>query len=339
MRILQVKGTSFDENTMLQQYVARDLGPEGLKHVAGLIDVYNFLTQGRNQKQDVKIAAKQVLQRLGYGRHADDKDLQLSLLNTTLYLARTFVVSLSSKRSPQRRYTPLLVLESFELSTEEGISFEYHLGQEFYDAIYGSKPQHYTIPTPRVIGYHAVKSQQELLLTFYLGQHLAQNQGTCSMYFITLCTRSTLYALEELQQGSRGKNRTRNAQQVIYALERMEQDGLILRAPHPDIDLVLAVNVCLDKNIRNHLAPATTRRIDEMMSRLKGLKIEELRTKRRLSLQRLLNIEASKEEVLDEIPEFSSRLTFYVGNLMQEKHPKQDSDGSSSVENVSEKRW
>jgi len=321
--VLHIEGNTLTENNALQQYVARELGPEGLKHLAGLLDVYLLLTQGRSQKQDIQVTAKQVLQRIGREGHADDRDEQIRLLNTALYLARTFVSSLSSSRSTQKRYSPLLVLESVTTGADESISFEYHLGQEFFEAISGSKLQHYTIPTARVVGYHSVKSQHELLLTFYLGNRLALGAGTCSMYFVTLCTQSAIYALAELQRGERGKNRTRNAQQVIYALERMEQDGLIRREPHPDIDTVVAVNACLDPRTEEQLAPATLARLKGMIRSLRGFQTKDLNTKRRIVLQRLLNVEASREEVPYEAPEFCTRLTFSAGSLLLRRQEEQ----------------
>jgi hypothetical protein len=45
----------------------------------------------------------------------------------------------------------------------------------------------------------------------------------------------------------------------------------------------------------------------------------------------LLNIEASREDEPDEIPEFSARVTFFAGTLMQEKQPKQESDSSKET--------
>ena len=139
------------------------------------------------------------------------------------------------------------------------------------------------------------------------------------MYFVTLCTQSALYSLAEIQVGEAGKNRTRNAQQVIYALERMEQDGLILRDGHPDIDIVLAVNCCLEPAKADQIAPATKARIKSLIRSLNGLETRELNTKRRIALQRLLNVERSREEDSEEFPEYCTRLTFRAGSLLVEK--------------------
>src|SRR5712692_6018902 len=73
---LRVQGQTIGENTSLQHYVTSQIGPEGLKELAGLLDVYNLLTQGQDQMQNVEVTAKQVLQRIGKGDHADDDDEQ-----------------------------------------------------------------------------------------------------------------------------------------------------------------------------------------------------------------------------------------------------------------------
>src|SRR5258708_5172943 len=69
-----VEGQSGPENILLQQYVASELGPEGLKHLTALIEVYDHLTQGVDQNLNVVVTAKQILQRIGRGEHADDSD-------------------------------------------------------------------------------------------------------------------------------------------------------------------------------------------------------------------------------------------------------------------------
>ncbi len=309
---LRIEGQTLKENTWLQHYVARELGPEGLKDLAGLLDVYIFLTKGRHQKQDVEVTAKQVLQRIGREGHADDNDEQDRLLNTAFYLARSYVVVHSST---QKRTTPLLVLESVIEDTDGNKTLRYHLGQDFFDALFGTTPRHYALPTPRVIGYHSVKSQHELLLSFFLGNRLALGKGHCSLYFVTVCTQSALYALERLLRGE--KNRMRDAMQVIYALERLEQDELIVRSPHEDVDAILAVNLCLDPTTESQLAPATLSRIQRILPGLKGYQTKTLNAKRRIALQRLLNVEASNEDIAEEIPEYSTRLTFSAGPLLQ----------------------
>jgi len=318
--LLRIKGSTHNENTTLQEYVAHDLAPDGLKLLAGFLEVYDLLTLGRSQKQDVQVTARQVLQRIGRGAHADDRDEQMLVLQTALYLARSAAV-VTLIPSQTKRYTPLLVLESWTIPEvgDGSIALEYHLGQEFYEALYGKRPQRYTIPTARVMGYHGLKSQHELLLTFYLGNRLAQGKGACSLYFVTLCVQSALYSPAELQPGEAGKNRTRNAQQVIYALERLEQDGLIVRAPHEDVDLVLAVNCSLEPSKERLLSAPTKARLKGLLRSLKGAEDKVLVGKRREAVQRLLNVDMSQEDIPEDLPGYCTRLTFHAGQLLIEK--------------------
>ncbi len=318
--LLRIKGSTRNEHTTLQDYVAHDLAPDGLKLLAGFLEVYDLLTQGHSQKQDVQVTARQVLQRIGRGAHADDRDEQMLVLQTALYLARSAAV-VTLVPSHSKRYTPLLVLESWTIPEvgDGSITLEYHLGQEFYEALYGKKPQRYAIPTARIMGYHGIKSQHELLLTFYLGNRLVQGKGTCALYFVTLCVQSALYSVAELQTGEAGKNRTRNAQQAIYALERLEQDGLIVRDPHEDIDLVLAVNCCMEQTKERLLAPSTRGRLKGLIRSLRGEGDKILAGKRREALQRLLNVEISQEEIPEDLPGYCTRLTLHAGPLLVEK--------------------
>ena len=316
---LRIEGQTLNENQVLQQYVAQELGPEGLKHLTGLVDVYLFLSKGQDQKKDVEVTAKQVLQRIGREGHADDRDEQERLLNTALYLASTYV---SVYASNQKRTTPLLVLEGVIEDQDGSITLKYHLGEDTFYSIYGEQPLHYALPTPQVIGYHGVKSQHELLLTFYLGNRLAIGKGHCSMYFTTLCTHSALYSPEQLAIGE--KNRMRDALQVIYALERLERDDLIRREPHPDVDTILAVGLCTDdKMIKKSVIPATIERIQPLVRSLKGSDNRTLNSKRRVALQRLLNFETSHEDVAEETPEYCTRLVFTTGPLLHQETLKE----------------
>ncbi len=315
---LRIEGNTIGENTSLQHYVAGELGPDGLKELAGLLDVYIVLTQGQDQAKNVEVTAKQVLQRMDKGSHADDRDEQTHLLNTTLYLSRTFVIGRTSKKT---RISPLLILESVTTDEYGTIWLKYHLGEEFFEAIFGPKSKLYPLPTPRIIGYHGAKSQHELLLTFFLGNLLAQKDGQCSLYFITLCLQSGLIALEKLLPGQ--KNRMRDAQQVIAAIAQLESDGFIRCEPHPDVDLVLAVNVVLDVSEHESFAKHTRQRLEPFLLQLKGFKPAELKAKRRIALQRLLNIDASREEEQRENPEYCTRLTIVAGDqflLKQHDH-------------------
>ena len=84
---IRVEGQTRGENTSLLNYVTSELGPEGFKETVALLDIYNTLTGGQNQTQNVEVTAKQILQRMGKGNHADDNDLQTHLVNTLLYHA------------------------------------------------------------------------------------------------------------------------------------------------------------------------------------------------------------------------------------------------------------
>lgn len=307
---LRVEGQTGPENTSLQHYVARELGPEGLKHLTALIEVYDLITQGDDQKLDCEITAKQLLQRLGREDHADDKDEQDNVVNTALYLARTFVTVISSR---EQRSSPLLILESIRTDAS-GTFLRYHLGKEFYTALYGRQKQTYMIPTGQLIGYHSIKAQHELLLIFHLGAHLARGQGTYATSFIDLCVDSGLYTLERLLPGE--KNRMRDAQQVLLAFERMEHDGLIHRQPHEDIDLIHAVTLCLNLSYEKQLAPATLERIRPIATQIKGYQTKELNAKRRAALQRLLHTERDREENISGTPGFSSKIVFKAGDLL-----------------------
>ena len=138
--ILTVQGETSTENATLQEYVSRDLGPNGLKHLIAFFDVYVLLTGGIEPNKNVQATAKQLLDRLGMGNHASDKDEQLFLVRTAKYLSSTWF-SFSSSRSPSKRYSPLIVIESATTDPTEGISFVYHLGIEFFEAVFGPKPQ------------------------------------------------------------------------------------------------------------------------------------------------------------------------------------------------------
>lgn len=304
---IRVQGQTSGENTSLQNYVTSELGPEGFKETAGLLDIYNTLTGGQSQTQNVEVTAKQVLQRMGKGNHADDNDLQAHLMSTLLYLARTLVVNISPK---QARISPLLVLESVVTDEFGNVHLKYHLGEETFESLYGLRPQLYPLSTTRLVGLHGEHSRYEILLTQYLGNRLA-NQETLSLYFTTLCLYSGVLSLERLLPAQ--KNRMRDAQQVLSALIQLEQNGYIRCASHPDLDTVIVTNVLLDTMKREQLAATTLERMEEVFRVHHSYKKEELRRKRTRALQRLLNIDASQEDRVKENPEFITRLTFFPG--------------------------
>jgi hypothetical protein len=301
---LRIEGNTNGENSSLQQYVTGELGPEGLKELAGLLDVYILLTQGQDQTKNVEVTAKQVLQRMGKRDHADDRELQTHLLSTALYLSRTFVIGRTSRKT---RISPLLLLESVTTDEFGTIWLKYHLGEEFFSALFGPKPQLYPLPTPRVIGYHGNKSHYELMLTFFLGNLLARREGRCSLYFVTLCVQSGLITPDKLQPGQ--KNRMRDALQVVTAITQLESDAFLRCEPHPDLDMINLLetrgNCCLSEY--------TKERLQVLLARLRGFTSAELKAKRRIALQRLLNMEASREEDPQEHAEFCTRLTIVAG--------------------------
>lgn len=304
---IRVEGQTRGENTSLLNYVTSELGPEGFKETVGLLDIYNTLTGGQNQTQNVEVTAKQILQRMGKGNHADDNDLQTHLVNTLLYLARTLVINISPKRA---RVSPLLVLESVVTDEFENVHLKYHLGEETFDSLYGSRPQLYPLSTTRLVGLHGEHSRYEILLTQYLGNRLA-SQDTLSLYFTTLCLYSGVLTLERLLPAQ--KNRMRDAQQVISALVQLEQNGYIRCSSHADLDTVVIANVLLGNTKREQLATTMMERLEEGFRVNQLHKKDELRRKRTRALQRLLNLDASQEDRAKENPEFITRLTILPG--------------------------
>ncbi|GAC1360049.1 MAG: hypothetical protein NVSMB38_43930 [Ktedonobacteraceae bacterium] len=309
---LRVQGQTSGENTSLQNYVTSELGPEGFKETAALLDIYDLIAGGQDQAQNVEITAKQVLQRMGKGDHADDNDLQAHLVGTLLYLARTLVlsISVSGASTKQARISPLLVLESVTTDDFGNVHLKYHLGEETFESIYGRKPQLYPLPTTRLVGYHGTRSRYEILLTQYLGNRLGSGEGI-SLYFVTLCTHSGLLTLERLLPSQ--TNRMRDAQQVISALVQLEQDGYIRCNPHPDLDKVIMMNHLLGIIKAEQIAPSMMERFTTSLPHFKRYSKEVLTRERKTALQRLLNIDASREDRSKENPEFCTRLNIVPG--------------------------
>lgn len=309
---LRVQGNTRGERRTLQHYVSDELRPDGLKELVGLIDAYRLLASGKDQAQNVEVTAKQVLQRIGKGAHADDKNEQAHLIRTMLYLARALVIKVSSR---QTKISPLLVLESITVDEFNHAHLKYHLGEETFEAIYGPAPNRYPLPTPRVIGYHGMKAQAVLLLTFFLGNrlgnHLAQGKEACSLYFTTICTQSGLLAEEKLLPGQ--KNRMRDTLQVLTALLQLERDEFITLTAHQDLDTALVTNILLGAIGEEQLAPSTAQRLSPTLEVCKGYAQAQLKERRRIAMQRLLNVKASQEEQEVEHPEFCTRLTIYPG--------------------------
>jgi hypothetical protein len=325
---LRVQGLTIGENASLQQYVEEELGPERIKELAGLLDVYFLLTHGQEQSENVEVTVKQILQRIGKGDHADDNDEQAHLLNTALYLARTYVVSISSK---QTRISPLIVLESVTTDQYGTIHLRYHLGEETFESIYGPKPNIFPLPTPRILGYHGARSPHEIMLYTFLGNRLAQGEGI-SLYFVTLCIQSGLLRPEKLQPGQ--KNRMRDAQQMIEGLVQLERDAFIQCDLHPDFHTVVAVNALLEPDYLDTLAEGTKERLKETLRSLGGYQREDLLAKRRAALQRLLDTEHSREDRQKENTVFCTRLTIHPGSQFLTKQQLFLSRHEASTENI-----
>lgn len=310
--VVSVRGKTAAETQILQQYVEQELGPQGLKDLLALLDTYDYVTREKRQQGiNADVSLKEILQRVGLGHHAYDRDLQMNLLHTVRYLARSYIAVHQQKH---KRMTPLLVLEA-ELEDPEGnVTIRYHLGLEFYLALYGKEPTRYALPTPQMIGYHSTKSKYEILFMFYLGARLVK--GQTALYFTTLCLESQAYNRDDLLLGA--KNRMRDAQFAIYALERLEKDGQICRESHQDVDTILAINVLQKDSERRFLAPATLERIEKMLPTLRGYAQSEQNTRRRIAFKRLLNINTSRESVVEEFPEHCTRLAFQPGPRLAE---------------------
>jgi len=310
---LTVQGENPTENSTLQDYVNQSLGPQGLKHLIALYDVYVRLTQGVDQKQDVTVSAKSLLERIGLGGHATDKGKQLEMIDTAKYLASTFVsLSSSSKRS-----SPLIIVESMNDNPYEEIWINYHLGIEFYEAVFGSKPKRYVFDTPSVLRYHGKHQEPEIALSFHLCDHLAEGGGHYSIYFVNLCLQTSLMSENDIQYG---QNRTRQALRILFALELLEKDQVIVREAHADVDTSLAVALFLDAKVKEeHLAPETLNRMKGLLASFeKGKKLhgdQAIASKRRKAIQNLLNFETRDERVLYD---HLKKLTFSAGPRLQQ---------------------
>lgn len=304
--LLRVVGTNTVENVALHRYVTQMLGPEGLKHLVILLDAYYLQTQGTDQKSDARVSLRQLLIRLGAGSKADDREEQRKLMHSILYLASTYITSderlqeLGEKPRPlarQRRrrqqdrkdYSPLLIIERLKPGTDGSIQIpdevEYHLGSEFFEALFGPQQQFFSLPAALLLRYHAVREQQELLLAFYLSNALITSGGQFSTSFPTLMVQSALQSQEELEHGH---DRLRDAQRVLFALERLEQQDLIRREGHQGIDTALTMELATGKHTQEELASATFLRIRQEVSYQRQLSAETIRTNRRIAFQQLL---------------------------------------------------
>jgi hypothetical protein len=314
--IIRVAGMTESENVSLQHYVIHELGTEGLKGLVAAIDTYRLLATGCDQLQNIDVTLKQLLQRIGSGAHAEDLDQQTQLLNTLLYLSRASVVDIPSKQVA----SPLLVLEKIMKEAKGRTWLSYRLGTDTFDAIYS--PQHlwFPLPTDRVFEYHSSRDYYILQLTFFLGNRLAQ--GSYSCYFTALCMNGSLLSREQLLPPA--KNRTRSALRIVSALLQLERDEFICLDPHPDLDVIFAANYHEESSEYRavYYRSFTLQRLEQHILALRGKSRTELRTVRRQALQRLLNVEASREDWAELFPEWDTSITFHPGPQYLERQRK-----------------
>jgi hypothetical protein len=303
--LLQIVGTNTAEKVALHRYVTQLLGPEGLKHLIILLDAYYLQTQAAGQKVDARVSLRQLLLRMGAGSRADDREEQRKLMHSILYLASTYITSderpseakpLPLARQTRRRkqgrkvYSPLLVIERLKPGPDGSIQIpdevEYHLGSEFFDALFGPQQQFFSLPTALLLGFHAVREQQELLLAFYLSNALITAKGQFLTTFSMLLLQSALQSQDDL---AHGHDRMRDTQRVLVALEQLEQQGIVWRQAHEAVDKALMMGLVTGKFKQEEIASATLHRIEQEIAYHERLSAETLRTNRRVAFQHLLD--------------------------------------------------
>ena len=349
--LLQVRGTNASESMALHHYVTALLGPEGLKHLLILLDAYYVQTNGEDRKADARVSLRQLLLRLGKGSKADEREEQGKLMHTILYLASTYITSRDQagvqktlpkektrplplarqrkRRAPaQKDYSPLLVIERLKPGLDGTIvipdEVEYHLGHEFFEALFGTQQQFFAVPTAQLLRYHAVRQQQELLLAFYLSNMLMTMEGPFSVPFPALLLQSALQTQEGLE---RGHDRLRDVWRTLLAIEQLERDELVVRAAHSTVDEALVAELVLAEQRKarkrakqaqtreqdahdlteDDLAPATYSRIADHVVPLQQLADTEVKRMRRTALQHLLD------------ERFHARIEFAPGRFLQEQ--------------------
>ncbi len=298
--LLKIQGKNDGERKALYEYVTEEIGVEGLKHLICILHAYHQDTGGTNRKDDAKVTPYGLLKMMN-GK-ADDKEEQRKIVNTLLFLARTWVETKEveytrsrrgrgGKESNSKLYTPLLVLEALKVGREGGIDIpeviEFHLGKEFYDLLFGDRQQYYTLPTAKVLSYHSQKEQQEICLAFYLTSLMTINGNKDTAIKFPNLLNGSAIRLE--QDAKSSQHRTRDALRVLYALEHLEQDEWYTRQAHEDIDSVLAAEYYLAECKPERLASTTLERIKTTYAFFAGKSQVELARARRLGLQSLLS--------------------------------------------------
>ena len=322
--LLSVRGENDQERRALYQYIGDEIGVEGLKHMVVLLHAYHAQTGGRERKSDAIVTPRQLLDLLGYNASkVDDKDEQRKIVQTILYLSRTWITSqeTSYERAAGRgrrqkknvEYTPLIVLEALKPSKDGGLeiprTIEFHLGKEFYDMLFGERMQYYMLPTAQIIAYHGKNQQQEICLAFYLSNYITFNAGRYSVHFPMMTEGAGIRLSEDINKGD---HRTRDALRVLQALEQLQKDGWFTRDAHEHIDMALAADFYLaGQGAREaDYSPETLKRIKQTYAYLRALTPLELRRKRRENLQHLLGTFTD------------NAVTFKAGSLLREQSEK-----------------
>src|SRR5438445_125355 len=316
---LRTKGDNKQEQEVLDAYIRKEKGIEGLKAMLVLISAYHDQTGGRDRKEDACVKIRDLIKRVHNNdeSHADDPDEQRKFMHAFLFFARTYVTDMSKpaersrKKQGQklREYTPLVILEGLKADESTGIvvpkEVEYHLGKDFYDLMFGSRKQYYILPTSLILDLHSKNDQHEFCLTLYLANLINLNKGNFAIHFPEMLLQSGLETKEEIKHGH---DRTRDALPAIYALEWMERVAIIKRHPHDDIDTILAIEhfrqngTCLtetydeyqarligNKMQKKLLSSETYRRVITQYYYLQGKSATELQNTRRKKLKHLLD--------------------------------------------------
>jgi hypothetical protein len=328
---LNVRGETEQERKALHTYITKMIGTEGLKHMLVMLSIYMEQTGGRDRKEDACVKLRDVLKRIYNGdeKHIDDPDEQRKLMHSILYLARTWVTDMSkppeesrNKKHKYRDYTPLLVLERLRSDEITGIripqEIEFHLGEDFYNLMFGRRQKFWTLPTSLILSYHSVQDQHEICLAFHLGNMVSLARTGFREHFPALLVQAGLMSMDEI---THGHDRTRDALSVLYALEHIDRDGIVRRGEHEDIDTILATEYFLHdsepaenynayvgkliatKKQKRIVSVETYHRIHTQYFFLRGKTEQELR---RLRLSKLKHLLATNER--NTIP-FSAGIT------------------------------
>lgn len=339
--LVRLDAQDANEHAVLQRYVAAERGPEGLKHLIGILDAYHIQTGGKDQKADARASLRQIVLRMKGENHADDPAEQKKLMQTILYLARCFITSdetrhIERPRQPlgvQRRtrkyrerkeYSPLLVIERIQFEEDGSIRIPtevvFHLGADYYELLFGEHAQFFIVPTAQLLSYHPDREQHELVLGMYLCDHIILTSGPFQVHFHTMMVQSSLRSPDELASDP---HRTRDALRAIYALERLERDGIHQRNAHPELDTVLAAEYAAGNCTEHDLAPATLERLrsSQHYTALRAADPSLLREQRRKALQQLLRAE-----------HVTVPIVFRAGPLLREQAEKREAQRKAAQE-------